>query len=511
MNNKAEQQTSLPRLILHDIKKKFGATQALRGVSLSVDAGTIHALIGVNGAGKSTLMRILSGAERADSGGIQIDSRPFDAPTPLSARQAGIAMIYQELALAGHLSVAENILLGIEPAKAGVIKRKDMLKIAETALEKMGHADIPLNARLSSLGIAQRQVVEIARALAAGCRILVLDEPTSSLPQADIQNLFKVLNRLRDQGIAVIYISHIMEEIKTISDNFTVLRDGMTAGQGKTADTGTEKLLQLMSGVRKSTTFKRSARNSGEVLLSCETVSGLKLPHTATFELKRGEVLGLAGAVGSGRTELLRILMGLDPLRSGKIKINGTEGRHDPATRLQQGIGMLCEDRKTEGLALNLSIADNITLSFLKGCGKGGIILPSIQARHAARFIDLLDIKTTGPNRPVKTLSGGNQQKVAIARLLFQDCDILLLDEPTRGVDAGSRQQIYALIDSLAAAGTNERPRAVLMASSYLPELLDVCDRIAVMHKGKLGPARPAGEWTEHELLKHATGGWNGI
>ena len=495
-----------PLLALDGIRKSFGATHALRGVSLNVQAGEIHALIGVNGAGKSTLMHILAGAETADAGTVLINGTPFRAANPLEARRAGIAMIYQELSLAGHLSVAENIVLGCEPARCGLLKAKTVAARANEALALMGHSDIDIHAPVHLQGIAQRQVIEIARALSSGCRILVLDEPTSSLSVNDIRKLFDLLKKLQTAGIAIIYISHVLEEIKTISGGYTVLRDGQVAGSGATEKVSTDELITMMSGKSAELLFPRGQRRPGEVLLHCKNVSGHPLPRNVSLELRRGEILGLAGVVGAGRTELMRILMGLDKPAAGTITVAGRHGWKPAGKRLSQGMGLLSEDRKNEGLALKLTLADNMTMSRLSRCGRCGTVQPRRQYNAAVQLIGRLDIRTTGPAQKVQALSGGNQQKVAIGRLLFHDCDILLLDEPTRGVDVHSKQQIYRLIDALATGKNDGKPRAVLLAGSYLPELLGMCDRIAVMHRGRLGQAKPAEQWTEHELLRATAG-----
>jgi len=471
--------TTSPRLEMTGVRKRFGATVALDGVDLVVAPGECHALVGQNGAGKSTLMKTLSGAHSADEGAMRLDGAAYRPRDPLDGRRRGVAMIYQELSLAPHLSVEENIVLGVEPARFGWLDRGRIRRFATEALALLRHPEILPEARAGSLAIAQQQIVEIARALAVGCRVLVLDEPTSSIPQRDAEQLFGLIERLRGQGLSIVYISHFIEECKRVAQRYTVLRDGKTVGGGAMAEATPAQIVDLMVGQKVERLYPRSARTPGEVLLSAE---GL--------ELRRGEVLGIAGLIGAGRTELLRRIFGLDPVRSGEVKVT-------PALRWRQGVGFVSEDRKNEGLALGLSIADNLTLSKLDG-----IVLPGRQDAAARKWVDLMALKCQDSSQRVSDLSGGNQQKIAIARLLHHDVDVLLLDEPTRGIDVGSKAQIYQMIDDLVA----KQNKAVLLVSSYTPELLGTCDRIAVMCRGRLGPARPAGQLDEHALLLEATG-----
>jgi ribose transport system ATP-binding protein len=487
---------------MRGIRKAFGATQALAGVDLQVEAGQILALIGENGAGKSTLMKILSGAHPADGGGMWLDGVSYRPRGPQEARRAGVAMIYQELALVPHLSVSENILLGMEPARGGVIRWAEMRRRAREALGQLGRPDIAAETPVHRLPIADRQIVEIARAVAVGCRVLVLDEPTSSLTRDDIPRLFSLVRRLKEQGHAIVYISHFLEEVKEISDQFTVLRDGLSVGEGETSAVPVDRIIELMVGREIKDLYPRSARAPGEILLEVKDLQGHGKPRSASLTLRRGEVLGVAGLVGAGRTELIRSVFGLAPVRAGSIRVGVYSGAASPGRRWAQGVGMVSEDRKTEGLALSLSVADNLTLSRLAGLGPWGLVMPRRQVDVTGRWLRELQIKSRDPRQPVGSLSGGNQQKVAVGRLLHHDADVLLLDDPTRGIDVGSKAQIYRVIDGLAARG-----KAVLMVSSHLPELLGVCDRVAVMCRGVLGPARPVGETDEHGIMIAATGG----
>ena len=485
------------RFAMHGIRKTFGATIALDNVDFAVSAGEIHALIGENGAGKSTLMKVLSGALQPDAGEMTVDGSPFAPANPLQARQDGVAMIYQELSLAPHLTVVENVLLGMEITRRGLLQKSDMHALVQNALTELDHADIDPHARVSTLTIAERQIVEIARALSVQCRVLVLDEPTSSLTRSDADRLFRVMQRLKARNLAIVYISHFLEEIAEIADQFTVLRDGKKAGSGPVAQTPIPDIVHLMVGRQIDDFFPRSNRTPGEPLLDLADLAADPLPQSASLVLHRGEVLGIGGLIGAGRTELLRAIFGLDPIRKGNITFAHNTARATPAQRLAQGMGLLSEDRKDEGLAQSMSLTDNLTLSRLPR----GIISPKKLRSIARQWISRLDIRTSGPAQSISDLSGGNQQKVALARLLHHDVDCLLLDEPTRGIDIASKADIYHLIDQLATQG-----KAILLVSSYLPELLGICDRIAVMYRGHLGPARPVDKCSEHSLMLEATG-----
>ena len=486
---------------MRGVCKAFGATAALAGVDLRVAPGEVLAVVGENGAGKSTLMKVLAGVVRPDAGAMLLDGRPYAPRSPRDARAAGVAMIHQELALAPHLTVADNILLGMEPTRAGFLRRAASRAAAREALAQLGRDDIAPEAVVAGLSIADRQVVEIARAVAVGCRVLVLDEPTSSLTAADVRHLETLVKRLRGLGHAIVFISHVLEEVRAFADRVTVLRDGATVGGGDLATLADATIVQWMVGRSVTELYPRSPRTPGAAVLELSGVAGRRLPESASLVLRRGEVLGIAGLVGAGRTELVRAVFGLDPVRRGTVRVAATSGTATPTRRWAQGVGMVSEDRKREGLAVDLSIADNLTLSRLAGLGPVGLVLPGRQAAAARRWIEPLQIKCRDVSQPIAALSGGNQQKVAVARLLHHDVDVLLLDEPTRGIDVGAKARIYALIDELAARG-----RAILLVSSHVPELLGVCDRVAVMCRGRLGPARPVGEIDEHTLMQEAIG-----
>ena len=491
----------LLRLEMRGVVKRFGATLALDGVDFGVGAGEIHGLLGENGAGKSTLMKVLSGALQPDAGEVKLDGKSFQPRHPLDAREQGVAMIYQELSLVPHLSVEENVLLGVEPARWGMVRRRKARKQVVAALAEMEHPEIRPEIRVGDLPVAARQLVEIARALVVKCRVLVLDEPTSSLGSEDVERLFRLMRKLREGDLAIVYISHFLEEVQQVADRFTVMRDGRTVGSGKPAGTSMEEIVEMMVGRQLQEFFPRSERTSGEVLLKVRDLQGREKPQKADFELRRGEVLGIAGLVGAGRTELLRVLYGLESVQKGEIRIGVYEGAASPRRRLAQGVGLLSEDRKGEGLAASMSVADNLTLSRMEGLGPVGLVWPGRQQAAAESWIESLKIRCQGPAQRVVDLSGGNQQKVALARLLHHDVDVLLLDEPTRGIDVASKVQIYELIDALVGRG-----KAILLVSSYLPELLGVADRIAVMCRGHLGRTRLVEEVNEHSVMREATG-----
>jgi ribose transport system ATP-binding protein len=489
------------RLRLTGIAKRFGSTQALRGVDLELRPGEIHALVGENGAGKSTLVKVLSGALAPDAGQMEVDGKPYAPSGPQQARQRGVAMIYQELTLAPHLTVEANVMLGLEASRLGLLRRAENQRRVLEALAVLEHPEIRPETPVTRLGPAAQQLVEIARALILDARLLVLDEPTSSLPRADVDRLFALMRRLRDRGVTLVYISHFLEEVREIADRFTVLRDGRSVGGGSVHDFAPEHMIELMVGRRLTEQFPRVPHDSGPPILELNDLQGIELPRGVSLTLHRGEILGIAGIVGAGRTEMLRAVFGLDAVRAGQVVVRALASPGSPAARIRQGIGLLSEDRKTEGLALSQSIADNLTYSRLQPYSAFGWLQVGRRRQVARGWLQKLNVRCAGPDQAVGELSGGNQQKVALGRLLHQEADVLLLDEPTRGVDISSKAEIYRLIGELAAQG-----KAVLFVSSYLPELLGICDRLAVMARGKLSPVRPVQDWTAEQALTFATG-----
>ena len=489
-------------LRLTGIAKSFGATLALRGVSLEIAPGEVHAVIGENGAGKSTLMKILSGAHPADAGAMELGGQPYAPTDPHDARLKGVAMIYQELNLALHLSAQENILLGAESARAGWIDRAASRQRARAALAQLGHESLDLAKPAGSFSIAEQQIIEIARALLTNPRVLIMDEPTSSLTQADTERLFAAIGRLRAQGVSIIYISHFLEECRRIADRFTVLKDGETVGSGEMKNASLDHIVTLMTGREVKDLYPRSDHALGGVVVEARAVASVPRLKRAALQVRAGEIFGLAGLIGAGRTDLLRAVFALDELEAGEVVIVGAPDRRaTPRRRWAQGVGFLSENRKEEGLMLSQSIADNLTLTKPEAFGRFGWISARRQQAAADRWIAELRIKCRDAGQTIGQLSGGNQQKVAIARLLEHPARIFLLDEPTRGIDVGSKAQIYELIGRLAAGG-----KAVVLVSSYLPELLGLCDTIGVMCRGELTAVRPRAAWTEAEIMRAATG-----
>ncbi|OYW22950.1 MAG: sugar ABC transporter [Planctomycetales bacterium 12-60-4] len=491
-----------PLLTVDAISKRFGATQALQEVSFKVHTGRVVGLIGENGAGKSTLMKILSGAHRADSGTMTLGAAPYAPSGPSAARNAGVAMIYQELNLAPHLSVEDNVMLGQEAATIGILRRSAQRPRVRAALEWLGHPELSPNAVVGELSVGAQQLVEIARALVLQAKLIVFDEPTSSLTQHDTGRLFDVIRRLKQSGLGIVYISHFLEEVRTICDDYAVLRDGRSVGSGELEDVSEDEIVSLMVGRTVTDLFPQVPHTPGESLLSLQQLTGVKAPHEASLELRRGEILGLAGLVGAGRTELVRCLFGLDAVRAGRITICGAAPGHGPRNRIRAGMGMVSEDRKGEGLAQSRSLADNLTYSRLSPYSRYGFLNLRSRRAQVDRWLDRLQVKCRSQDQAAVELSGGNQQKVAIARVLHQEADIFLLDEPTRGIDVGTKSEIYRLMGELAAAG-----KAVLFVSSYLTELLAVCDRIGVMSRGRLKEVRETKDWTEAAIMNVAVSG----
>ncbi len=501
--------TPLPRLArlrMAGVTKRFGSIPALRGVSFELAPGEVHALIGENGAGKSTLMKILSGALRPDAGVIELDGAPFVPGNPHHAREAGIEMIYQELSLAPHLTVAENIVLGREPTRWGWLRRGQRRRLARAALAELDREDVPLDVAVGTLPIAEQQVVEIARALVGRPKVIIMDEPTSSLSRVDATRLFRSIRRVSARGVSVIYISHFLEECQEVGQRYTVLRDGASVGSGALADIDVHGLVQLMVGRGIEALYPPRVRRRGGPLLELRALSGREKPRGVNLRLHAGEILGLAGLVGAGRTETLRAAFGLDPVNDGEVEVAGVRSTHASATtRLRQGLGLLSENRKEEGLMLNRSLAENLTLTRLGALAPLGYLQRRRQREATASWMRRLDVRARAPWQPVGQLSGGNQQKIALGRLLYHDAKVLLLDEPTRGIDVGSKAQIYHLMSELAAEG-----RGIIFVSSYLPELLGLCDTIGVLCRGQLADCRPAENWTEHALILAALGQSNG-
>ena len=492
-----------PILHLKNVHKRFGPVHALKGVELLVYPGEVHALIGENGAGKSTMMKVLSGAHQATEGEIELEGKPYQPQNPNEGRKAGVAMIYQELNLAPHLSIEENITLGAEKSKFGFVKHEKAR--VHDALNLLGLEHLSPDVKVGSLNIGTQQLVEIARAIVADAKIIIMDEPTSSLSREDTEKLFKVTRTLRDRGVALIYISHFLEEVKEISDRYTILRDGMTCGTGMLEDVTVPEIAEMLVGRSLDNMYPHVQHEIGETVLKVRNVKGIEFPKEASFELRKGEIMGVFGLVGAGRSEMLRCIFGLDQMLEGEVFIGDKphhKGKITPKKSLNNGLDLCSEDRKTEGLAQSMSIAVNTTLSALYKESNMGFINLRKEKDVADEWAKKLQTKCYSTLDPMTTLSGGNQQKVAIARLMNHDSQILFFDEPTRGIDVGSKAEIYQLIQELAAKG-----KSVVMVSSYLPELQGVCDTMAVMYRGVLSPVEPVKDWTKHKVMMFATTG----
>ena len=488
-----------PILEVKSVCKSFGPTRALHQVQLSVRPGEVLALIGENGAGKSTLLKILSGAHLADSGSMSIDGVPFRPNGPHDTRRSGVAMIYQELNLAPELSVEDNILLGQPGNGGGWLNRKTQRPRVIDALTTVGLGELNPQAIVGEQSVATQQMIEIARALAGDAQIILFDEPTSSLPQKDVARLFEIIRELKTRGIGMVYISHFLEEVREIADKYTVLRDGENVGDGSISDVTDQQIIALMVGRDVNNLFPTVKHQPGKPWVSVDQINGSPYPRNVSFELRRGEVFGIAGLVGAGRTELLRSIFGLDHVTGGTVTIDARRVRQTVRARMKSGFGLLSEDRKNEGLAQDLSLIDNITISKLDDYTRFGFLRLRKRNRAAEKLMKQVQVKAHSGRQAVSELSGGNQQKVAIARILHQQSDILLMDEPTKGIDVGTKAEIYQMLGELASEG-----KTVVFVSSYLPELLAVCDRIGVMARGELREVRDAADWTEEEVMETA-------
>ncbi len=470
-------------LKLSDIRKSFGAVRALKGVSFELKAGEVHALLGENGAGKSTLIKVMTGAHRPDGGLIEVGEEEVSGLTPVRAQELGIACIYQQPALFPDLSVAENIGLRLE--KLGIFQRVKWDKWrrkAEELLKRIG-ADISPDAEVSSLSMPEQQLVEIACALGSGARIVIMDEPTASLTQKEQHLLFKVVRDLRAEGVGVVYISHRLEEIFALADRVTVLRDGESVGTNPVDGLSEAQMIRLMVGRDVETIYPSADQEPGAVVLEVKDLACAESGVSGvSFQVRAGEVFGLAGLVGAGRTELARMLFGITPADGGSIFLNGKLLEiHNPREAILHGIAYVPEDRRRHGVVLEMAVAENITMASHGRWFKGGILRGGIESEAARGFIDALGIKLSSPSAPGGSLSGGNQQKVSVARWLATQPKLLILDEPTQGVDVGAKGEIHRIVRELAKEGL-----AVLMISSDLPEIIGMSDRVGVMREGRL-------------------------
>ena len=492
----------MSQLAFKNISKRFPGVQALDDVSFEIQRGDCHALIGENGAGKSTLGKILAGVYTADAGEIHLDGQPIFAPTPLAARSLGIAMVHQELAFCPNLTVAENLCLGDLPRRVGWLECGRMREQARAMLAEI-ETEMDMDLPISQLSTGQEQLIQIAAALGTQARIIVMDEPTSSLSVKESENLFSLLAKLKQRGITIIYVSHRMEEIFRLCDGITVLRDGRHVATERIADTNTERVIQQMVGreVRQYTS-QHLQRPLGEELLRVENLSSPGKFSNVNFTLRAGEILGFAGLVGAGRSEVAQAIFGLDDSATGKMFVRGAElPLHSVNAALAAGIGLLPEDRKRLGLVLDLNCRENTSLTILSRLSNFGFVRRRAERSLVQKYLDKLRVKTPSMEAPVAGLSGGNQQKIALAKWLARQCGILIVDEPTRGVDVGAKAEIHHLLDELACEGL-----ALLVISSELPEVMSLSRRILVMRQGVVAGELAREDFTQTNLMRLMAG-----
>ena len=494
--------TQASALEMRGINKSFAGNTVLANVSLSVRAGEVHALVGENGAGKSTLMKILAGVYQPDAGTIVIEGREVSFARPAEALENGIAMIYQELSLAPELTVAENIFLGREPlsfAPLGLVNRREMNARADGMLKEYGFR-IDSRTLVKRLSAADRQLVEITRATVEAKLVLVMDEPTSSLTAHEVADLFRLIRELKSRGLAIIYISHRLEELDFIADRLTVLRDGRAVYSGVWGEISRAEIIRHMAGRELKELFPPRVAANGGVRLRVANLTRAGKFRDVSFEVRAGEVIGIAGLAGAGRTELVETIFGAYPADHGEIFLNDARLHGaQPDKAVARGMGLLTEDRKRTGLCLNQTVARNLTLANLRSLARGLWIDAKRERAATSEYIEKLHIRPPNPDKSVARMSGGNQQKVLLARWLYAGSQVFLLDEPTRGVDVSARSEIYRVINQLAEAGA-----AVVMVSSDLPELLGMADRILVMRRGRLVAELDARQTTQEEILRHA-------
>ena len=479
--------------------KRFPGVTAVDGVDLDFRPGEVHAIAGENGAGKSTLMKLLSQAERADEGEIELQGERVSFHGPKHAQELGIAMVHQEFALAPHLTIAENLVLGHETSRLGLIARGSERRQARELLERVG-LDVDPSRRAGSLPVAAQQRVEIAKALAIDAKVVIMDEPTATLTEREIEDLFGVIRDLTEDGIAVLYISHRLDEITRIADRVTVMRDGQVVETLEKDDMDEREIVRLMVGREIENLYPKDDVDVGDVLLRVEGITRRGVLRDCSFEVHKGEILGFAGIMGAGRTELARAVFGADPIDGGRIELDGEALTiRSPRDAIDAGIGYLTEDRKGEGLAMQLGIEPNITLASVPG--SPAWIDRGAEHESASKRADELDIRAPSLRTPVQTLSGGNQQKVVVAKWLETDARVLFFDEPARGIDVGTKAELFKLLGALAQDG-----RGIVLISSYLPELINLCDRVLVLRDGAIAGELQRDDLSEERIAELATG-----
>lgn len=483
-------------LTLKNITKEFPGVKALDDVTINIERGTIHGLVGENGAGKSTLIKVLAGIYQPNKGEIILDGKPCRFNSPIEARRAGISVVHQEIKLAEPLSVAENMFLGNVQLKNGLVDWKGMRRRAREIVEDLG-MDIDINAQVSSLTVAKKQIVEIMHAINNNSRILIMDEPSAVLTDRELEVMFRIVKQLRDKGITIIYISHRLDEIFGLCSNVSVLRDGCHIDTIPVASVDRQGLINMMVGREMGQEYPKEVGNVGGTILEVKNLSRGIL-QDISFEVKSGEVFGISGLVGAGRTELARAILGIDKPESGEVYVRGKKVHYRTfADAIRDGLGLIPEDRKLQGLVQIMSVKRNTTLVNMKRVLRAGVISSSLEEKLSKEYADKLHVVTPSMETEVQYLSGGNQQKVVIAKWLFQNSEILFLDEPTRGIDVGAKAEIYRLINRMAKEG-----KTIIMISSEMPELLGMCDRIMVMHEGhKMGELNAA-EATQEKIME---------
>lgn len=490
---------------MKNISKSFSENQVLTEVDFEVRKGEIHALMGENGAGKSTLVKVLTGIHHRDSGIIKIKGKEVEFSNPKQAEEEGIVVIHQELNIIPYLTVAQNIYLGkeITYGKTGILNTDKMNKLAAKTLKQLGVTDIKPQDIAGELSVGKQQMVEIARALSTNAEVIIMDEPTSALTDREIEKLFNVIHSLKEQGVAFVYISHRMEEIFQICDRISILRDGNYIGTKYIADTSFEEVVKMMVGRELGERYPVKNNKIGEVIFQVENLTINGLFESVNFEVREGEILGVSGLMGAGRTEVMEAIFGYRKKDSGTVKLNGKPLKtNHPINLIKEKIGFITEDRKGKGLVLDSSIRENIALTNFEIISKFGVIERSEERNLVEKLIRKLRVKASSIEQKAETLSGGNQQKVVIAKWLGINPKVLILDEPTRGVDIGAKKEIYSIINQLAKNGV-----AIIMISSELPELLGVSDRIMVMHEGKVKAFFDKHEATQEKIMMAATGG----
>ena len=482
-------------LTLKNITKEFPGVKALDDVTINIERGTIHGLVGENGAGKSTLIKVLAGIYQPNKGEIILDGKPCRFNSPIEARRAGISVVHQEIKLAEPLSVAENMFLGNVQLKNGLVDWKGMRRRAWEIVEDLG-MDIDINAQVSSLTVAKKQIVEIMHAINNNSRILIMDEPSAVLTDRELEVMFRIVKQLRDKGITIIYISHRLDEIFGLCSNVSVLRDGCHIDTIPVASVDRQGLINMMVGREMGQEYPKEVGNVGGTILEVKNLSRGIL-QDISFEVKSGEVFGISGLVGAGRTELARAILGIDKPESGEVYVRGKKVHYRTfADAIRDGLGLIPEDRKLQGLVQIMAVKRNTTLVNMKRVLRAGVISSSLEEKLSKEYADKLHVVTPSMETEVQYLSGGNQQKVVIAKWLFQNSEILFLDEPTRGIDVGAKAEIYRLINRMAKEG-----KTIIMISSEMPELLGMCDRIMVMHEGhKMGELNAA-EATQEKIM----------